>query len=82
MAISDDLFHAILAMGSYNRRYNAGLSNAHGLGNVGSTGGMPKEQRRFVSLGSAIVPRLAARAVRRGSRPRERVEHGADLVEP
>jgi hypothetical protein len=37
MAISDDLFRAILAMDAYNRGYNAGIgSGPLGLGGVGS----------------------------------------------
>lgn len=37
MAISNDLFMAILAMDAYNRGYNAGMGNAqNGLGGVGS----------------------------------------------
>jgi hypothetical protein len=47
MAISDDLFRAILAMDAYNRGYNSGIGPINGgLGGVGSQIGLATVTRQ------------------------------------
>jgi hypothetical protein len=55
MAISSELFLAILAMDSYNRGYNAGLGGpVDGLGKTGQIGNASIGQTSEILLGADI----------------------------